>query len=120
MASDADELENRFPAGKANLCTSSLYYDALISAGYLGRDLGKPVAAYTRQAIALKKNIDRYFGGTVEGFDTYKYYEGNDVLRSWICIPLTVGIQDRKDAIIPGVVLSAPVDGERFADAGRK
>ena len=100
VASDADELENRFPAGKANLCTSSLYYDALISAGYLGRDLGKPVAAYTRQAIALKKNIDRYFGGTVEGFDTYKYYEGNDVLRSWICIPLTVGIQDRKDATI--------------------
>ena len=100
VASDADELENRFPAGKANLCTSSLYYDALISAGYLGRDLGKPVAAYARQAIALKKNIDRYFGGTVEGFDTYKYYEGNDVLRSWICIPLTVGIQDRKDATI--------------------
>ena len=27
VASDADELENRFPAGKANLCTSSLYYD---------------------------------------------------------------------------------------------
>ena len=25
VASDADELENRFPAGKANLCTSSLY-----------------------------------------------------------------------------------------------
>ena len=100
VASDADELENRFPAGKANLCTSSLYYDALISAGYLGKDLGKPVAAYARQATALKKNIDRYFGGTVEGFDTYKYYEGNDVLRSWICIPLTVVIQDRKDATI--------------------
>lgn len=72
----------------------------MISAGYLGKDLGKPVAAYARQATALKKNIDRYFGGTVEGFDTYKYYEGNDVLRSWICIPLTVGIQDRKDATI--------------------
>ena len=100
VESDSDELENRFPAGKANLCTSSLYYDALISAGYLGKDLGKPVAAYARQATALKKNIDRYFGGTVEGFDTYKYYEGNDVLRSWICIPLTVGIQDRKDATI--------------------
>ena len=41
VASDADELENRFPAGKANLCTSSLYYDALISAGYLGRLPGR-------------------------------------------------------------------------------
>lgn len=103
VASDADELEGRFPAGKANLCTSSLYYDALRSAVYLGKSIGKPsslLAAYTKQADALKKNIDRYFGGTVEGFDTYKYYEGNDVLRSWICIPLTVGIYDRKDATI--------------------
>lgn len=103
VASDVDELEGRFPAGKANLCTSSLYYDALRSAVYLGKSLGKPssrLATYTKQADALKKNIDRYFGGTVEGFDTYQYYEGNDVLRSWICIPLTVGIYDRKDATI--------------------
>lgn len=103
VASDADELEGRFPAGKANLCTSSLYYDALRSAVYLGKSLGKPssrLATCTKQADALKKNIDRYFGGTVEGFNTYKYYEGNDVLRSWICIPLTVGIYDRKDATI--------------------
>ena len=103
VASDADELEGRFPAGKANLCTSSLYYDALRSAVYLGKDLGKQasqLAGYTKQAEILKKNIDRYFGGTVEGFNTYQYYEGNDVLRSWICIPLTVGIYDRKDATI--------------------
>ena len=103
VASDADELEGRFPAGKANLCTSSLYYDALRSAAYLGKDLGKPasqLAGYIKQAATLKKNIDSYFGGTVEGFNTYQYYEGNDVLRSWICIPLTVGIYDRKDATI--------------------
>lgn len=100
VASDADELERRFPAGPANLCTSSLYYDALVSASYLGKELGKPTGAYTRQAATLRKNIDRYFGGTVEGFNTYRYYEGNDVLRSWICIPLTVGIYDRKDATI--------------------
>ena len=37
VASDTDELEGRFPAGKANLCTSTLYYDALRSAVYLGR-----------------------------------------------------------------------------------
>ena len=40
VSSDSDELEGRFPAGKANLCTSSLLYDALNSAIYLGRDLG--------------------------------------------------------------------------------
>ena len=40
VASNSDELENRFPAGDANLCTSSLYYDALRSAALLGRYLG--------------------------------------------------------------------------------
>ncbi len=103
VLSDADELEGRFPAGKANLCTSSLYYDALLSAVYLGKDLHKPssqLSTYTKQAESLKKNIDRYFGATVEGFNTYQYYEGNDLLRSWICIPLTVGIYDRKEATI--------------------
>ena len=31
----------------------------------------------------------------MEGYDTYRYYEGNDKLRSWISIPLTMGIYDR-------------------------
>jgi hypothetical protein len=103
VASDADELEGRFPAGKANLCTSSLYYDALISASYLGKEMGKSsfqIAAYKKQAEELKKAINNYFKGPVEGFDTYRYYKENDVLRSWICIPLTVGIYDRKVATI--------------------
>lgn len=103
VASDSDELEGRFPAGKANLCTSSLYYDALRSAVCLGKDLRKPSSAlkqYEKQAKELRENIEHYFGAKVEGFDTYQYYEGNDILRSWICIPLTVGINDRKDGTI--------------------
>lgn len=103
VASDSDELEGRFPAGDANLCTSSLYYDALLSAAMLGRELHKParqLAAYERQAAALRKNIDRHFGGMVEGFETYRYYTGNDRLRAWICIPLTVGIDERKEATV--------------------
>ena len=103
VGSDSDELENRFPSGKANLCTSSLYYDALLSAVYLGKDLGKPgvqLATYTKQAQKLRADIEKYFGGTVEGFNTYKYYKENDILRSWICMPLTVGIYDRKDETI--------------------
>lgn len=98
VASDSDELENRFPAGDANLCTSSLYYDALISAVYLGKDLGKPkkqLDDYKKQAEELKKAIEKHFGADVEGFQTYRYYEGNTVLRSWIAIPLTMGIFDR-------------------------
>ena len=103
VASDTDELENRFPSGDANLCTSSLYYDALISAAYLAKELGKGnnvVNTYRKQASTLRKNIETYFGSTVEGYSTYAYYKGNDVLRSWICIPLTVGIDERKEGTI--------------------
>lgn len=103
VASDSDELEGRFPAGKANLCTSSLFYDALISASYLASDLGKPkslVNSYTKMAGNLKASIEKYFGATMDGFHTYRYYDGNDVLRSWICIPLTSGIFDRAPGTI--------------------
>lgn len=103
VASDSDELEGRFPAGDANLCTSSLYYDALNSAVYLGKELkkeGKLLKQYASQAKSLKANIEKYFGVEVEGFQTYQYYKGNDVLRSWICIPLTVNIFDRKEETV--------------------
>lgn len=103
VASDSDELEGRFPSGMANLCTSSLYYDALISAAYLAKDLGfkKSIAEdYSSRAKLLRKAIENYFGNKVEGFDTYSYYKGNDILRSWICMPLTVGIHERAQATI--------------------
>lgn len=103
VTSNSDELENRFPSGDANLTTSCLYYDALLSATYLGKDLGKPasqIQSYKKQAKELRQAIEDYFGGTVEGFNTYKYYKENNVLRSWICIPLTVGIYDRKEETI--------------------
>jgi hypothetical protein len=118
IASDSDELEGRFPAGKANLCTSSLHYDALRSAVYLGRDLGKPAAqldAYTAQADALALAIEKHFGTKIEGFDTYRYFDradlkGNkrhgayadkpDLLRAWICIPLTCGLLNRADGTV--------------------
>ena len=101
--SDRDELEGRFPSGDANLCTSSLYYDALLSAAYLARDLKKPAAVaktYEQQARDLRKAIDSFFHAEVEGFDTYRYYDGNTVLRSWICIPLTMGIFERAKGTI--------------------
>ena len=120
VASDADELEGRLPAGDANLCTSSLYYDALISGAYLLEELGPSplpspkwegafpknhnsqslIKNYRKQAKTLRQNIDKFFHATVEGYDTYRYYEGNDVLRSWICIPLTMGIYDRAEGTL--------------------
>ncbi len=103
VASNCDELEGRFPAGPANLCTSTLYYDALISAGYLGKELSIDQAQlelYKQQASELRKNIEKYFGATVRGFETYQYYDGCEKLRSWICIPFIAGVDERKDGTI--------------------
>ena len=109
VKSDRDELEGRFPAGDANLCTSTLYYDALISAAHLGRELGKSpklIADYQKRAKAMRAAIESHFGATVQGYETYRYYEGNDILRSWICMPLCVGIYDRADATMDAMFKS--------------
>ena len=103
VASDSDELEGRLPSGDANLCTSSLYYDALLSSAWLSEELGrdkKEAATYRQQAAELRQSLDNFFHATVEGYDTYRYYDGNDVLRSWICIPLTMGIYDRAEGTL--------------------
>jgi hypothetical protein len=55
---------------------------------------------YQKQARNLRQAIKDYFEAEVEGFETYQYYKGNDILRSWICIPLTVDIYDRLEGTI--------------------
>lgn len=98
VTSDSDELEGRFPSGSANLCTSSLYYDALVSATYLGKELKKDkkqLSDYQVEAAMLKTAMEIYFGADLYGFHTYRYYDSCKLLRSWICIPLTVNILDR-------------------------
>ena len=103
VRSDSDELEGRFPAGEANLCTSTLYYDALLSSAMLAKSLGKGnsvATVYRKKASALAKAIENYFGADIQGFHTYRYYDGNTVLRSWICMPLIVGIKGREEGTI--------------------
>jgi len=103
VASKTDELEGRFPTGKANLSTSSLYYDALISSAYLAKSLNKDQKIYNlylRRAKTLKNSIEQYFGADMNGFHTYKYYKNNKKLRAWICIPLAMDIFDRKQGTI--------------------
>lgn len=103
VASESDELEGRFPSGKANLSTSSLYYGALRQASNLAKAMGKPakeIANYKQRADRLSKSIEAYFGAKIEGLDTYKYYKENVTLRSWICLPLVVGLNARKDATL--------------------
>jgi hypothetical protein len=103
VASESDELEGRFPSGKANLSTSSLYYGALIQAANLARAMGRPpglVQDYKERAGRLSAAIETYFGSKIEGLDTYKYYKENKTLRSWICLPLVVGLNARRDATL--------------------
>ncbi|WP_184548080.1 hypothetical protein [Mucilaginibacter sp. FT3.2] len=103
VTSDADELEGRFPAGKANLSTNCLYYDALISAAMLGKQLHAAdtlTERYNKQAVLLKANIEKYFGATINGYKTYRYYETNNTLRAWICMPIAMGIFDRSKGTI--------------------
>ncbi len=106
IASDSDELENRLESGKANLCTSTLAYDALISASYIHKELGNTEKAEycTNIANTLKENIVTYFSKNVEGYATFMYCEEEPKLRSWISMPMVVGIFERskatKDALL--------------------
>ncbi|MGV8877723.1 MAG: hypothetical protein ACOH2A_01700 [Sphingobacteriaceae bacterium] len=108
IASDSDELEGRFPAGKINLSTNVLAYGALISAADLATALGDIVTSsgYKKEAGQLRKDIEKYFGANVEGFNTYRYYEGNTKLRSWIGLPLVMGIFERKDETVKALFSS--------------
>ena len=98
IASDKDELEGRFPAGDANLCTSTLCYAGLLAAAALAEALGEDGAVYRQRAAELRDAVERVFGHTIHGFPAYRYYDGCEVLRSWICMPLCVGIYDRAKA----------------------
>lgn len=101
--SESDEMEGRIETGTANLSTSSLYYGALNHSIDLARSLKKSstlVDDYKQKANTLKTAIDSYFGATIEGLQTYKYYKEHTTLRHWICLPLVVGINDRKEDTI--------------------
>ncbi|MEL7145511.1 MAG: six-hairpin glycosidase-like protein, partial [Bacteroidota bacterium] len=98
VQSESDEMEGRIPTGEANLSTSTLYYGGLKYAVMLARELGKSQLAklYDRRAREMEQVIETYFGSTIEGLSTYRYFDGNQKLRHWICLPLTMGITQRK------------------------
>lgn len=115
LLSDSDELENRFLSGSANLSTQCIAYDAFISLSYLFEGIGKSdKAAEVRNAAQrVRRGIKNYFEAEVEGYDTYRYCKEEDKLRSWICLPLTVGIEDRKKGTV-----DALLSDKLFKDGG--
>ncbi len=99
IASDNDELEGRFPSGDANLCTQALAISGLRAAARLEREIGVSELAdtYAERADALEAATEAFFGAEIHGFKTYRYYDGCKVLRSWICMPLCVGMTSRRE-----------------------
>lgn len=97
VLSDTDEMEGRISTGNANLATSSLYYGGLECAAHLANELDLPeqAALYERRKAEMKRVIENYFGATIEGLKTYRYFDGNTHLRHWICLPLVMGINQR-------------------------
>jgi hypothetical protein len=103
VTSDSDEMEGRISTGDANLATSSLYYGALVQSVYLTEALGfhkDVVNKFRERALYLKRAIENYFGKEIEGLETYQYFDGHPYLRHWICLPLVVGIDDRKEGTL--------------------
>jgi len=106
IASRTDEMEGRYRTGSANLSTSSLAYGGYCMAAHLARSLGKTDRAveFEGRGIALRQAIETYFGAEVEGFKTYRYYEGNTTLRGWILMPLAMGITERQEMTVDALI----------------
>jgi hypothetical protein len=106
VKSGTDEMEGRIATGDANLATSSLYYGGLKFAACLADALGKAEAAqtYRDRATEMAVSIGQYFGATIEGLDTYRYFDGNEHLRHWICLPLVMGIDQRKTGTVKALL----------------
>jgi hypothetical protein len=98
-------MEGRYPTGDANLSTSALAYGGYRLAACLANALGKPAAPdFDNRAETLRKAIESHFGAEVEGFQTYRYYQGNTTLRGWILLPLAMGITERQDTTVAALV----------------
>ncbi|WP_342119271.1 hypothetical protein [Pseudoduganella sp. OTU4001] len=104
--SDSDELEGRFPAGKANLSTNVLAYGGLEGAARLVASLGdsKRASELQQEAQQQRGAIERHFGARMAGYDTYRYYDGNEKLRAWIALPLALGINERQRGTVDALL----------------
>ena len=102
VLSESDEMEGRIPTGDANLATSSLYYGGLKFGARLADELGMGARAaqYRERAKEMEAVIENYFGAEMSGLATYRYFDGNENLRHWICLPLVMGIDTRREATL--------------------
>ena len=107
IESQSDEMEGRIGTGGANLSTSALAYGGYASAIDLAKSLGKSdsiIKEYNFAKINLGKSIESYFGADIKGYKTYRYFDGHTTFRHWMCLPLTVGIFDRKEGVVNALI----------------
>ena len=86
----------------ANLSTSCICYGGLRLAAKIAEQLGENILceSYVKRADALEMAIETYYGEKIHGMETYAYSKGYHTLRAWICLPLCMGINMRRDGTI--------------------
>ena len=104
VVSDTDELEYRLSAG-INLSTSSIAYGAFGYYAALLCKLGDKAKAEEMLKLreGIKTSIERYFGNTVSGYETYDYHKDCGVIRAWNCMPVYFKIFDRAQATMDAI-----------------
>ena len=65
---------------------------------------------------ALEKAIEDHFGCEIEGFHSYRYYEGNDNFDPDM-YALTVGIYTRAKGTVEALFFTPLMDGKRIVNA---
>jgi len=105
VVSDTDELENRISSG-INLNTSSLSYGGLKYYYELLKKDNKNDEANECLKLSqkIKNGIESYFGGNINGYDTYHYHKDCNVIRAWNSLPIYMGINERKDGTIKSII----------------
>jgi len=121
VVSDTDELENRISSG-VNLNTSSLTYGGLKYYSELLKMEGKTSTSNEAQELAekIKQGIETYFGANIDTYKTYCYHKGCNVVRAWNCLPIYMGIFERKSDTLKSISDRLWKEGSALSTEGEK
>ena len=121
VISNTDELENRISSG-VNLSTSSLAYGGYKNYSYMLKQKGDIEGSkrYFDLAEKIKGGIESHFGHNVKGYEAYRYHEGCEDIRAWICLPVYMKILNRKDGVIKAITDKLWLNGGLSSTEGEK